>query len=87
MQGMFALVAKFSTNKYFHKRKRRASRTDSASSKESIQEDLTDDDFDFLAVHMIHLCVHSRSLALVNAANHVLYFTYNNSERSMELVV
>ena len=83
---MFTFVAKFSTSKYFHK-KRKASRTESTGSKESVPDDYAEEDFDFLAVHMIHLCMHSRSLAVVNAANHVLYFTYSNSERSLELVV
>jgi hypothetical protein len=84
--GMFTLAGKLSTHKYFHK-KRKASRTDSSGSKESTSEELYDEDFDFLAIHMVHLCVHSRTLALVNAANHVLYFTFDNNERNLELAV
>ena len=84
--GMFTLAAKLSTHRYFHK-KRKASRTDSSGSKESTSEEFFDEDFDFLAIHMVHLCVHSRTLALVNAANYVLYFAFDNNERNMELVV
>ena len=84
--GMFTLAGKLSTHKYFHKRKK-ASRTDSSGSKESTSEDFFDEDFDFLAFHMVHLCVHSRTMALVNAANQVLYFNFDNNERNLELVV
>ncbi|CAB4024987.1 syntaxin-binding 5 isoform X4, partial [Paramuricea clavata] len=84
--GMFTLAGKLSTHKYFHK-KRKASRTDSSGSKESTSEEFFDEDFDFLAIHMVHLCVHSRTLALVNAANHVLYFTFDNNEQNLELAM
>ena len=83
---MFTLAGKLSTHKYFHKKKK-ASRTDSSGSKESTSEEFFDEDFAFLSIHMVQLCVHSRTLALVNAANYVLYFTFNNDERNMELVV
>ena len=84
--GMFALMAKFATNKYFQKKKR-ASRTDSSSSKDSNNDEMSDDDFDFLAIHMIELCFHSRTLTVINAANHVLFFNYSNTEKSFELEV
>lgn len=83
---MFTLAAKLSTHKYFHK-KRKASRTDSSSSKEGASDEFLDEDFAFLAIHMVQLCVHSRALALVNAANYVLYFKFHNGERNTELVV
>ena len=83
---MFTLAAKLSTHKYFHKRKK-VSRTDSNSSKEGASEEFLDEDFAFFAIHMVHLCVHSRTLALVNAANYVLYFKFDNNEQNTEVVV
>ena len=83
---MFTLSAKLSTHKYFHKRKR-ASRTDSTGSKESTSDEFYEEDYDFLRIQMVQLCVHSRTLAVVNAANHVLYFTFDTNEKTMELIV
>ena len=60
---MFTLVGNLSTHKYFHKR-RKASRTGGSGSKESTSEEFFDEDFDFLAIHMVHLCLHSRTMVL-----------------------
>lgn len=84
--GSFALIAVLPTYRYFHKR-RRVSKTDSNGSKESNSEELHDEDFEFLAIQMAYLCVFSRTLALVNAGNNVLYFMFDNNEKSFELVV
>lgn len=91
---------KLSTNKLFEKDgnskstdtaeggddKNSQSETCSQSPPQSPVHDPREEDLEPFAVHLVQLCVHSRTLA-VAGSSHVLVFQFSLSEQSVDLVV